>query len=318
MLNYLKPEQIYLLELFSSAAYFSELRDTWAAMIRHVETCLDSYVRKLPSSYRKRHLSEQPDVVWGERVLPNFRETLHGMDNGYILLTHGDVSGLSYAHGPRNDFKGQLDFWSGWMTASELAQYEALIDKAMAMAHNIVLTEGAYWDRLDLADYDNEWAPIKVPWEWPTYRINKDIAVKSGEKTVQSGIYLPDLANSCAEFLSTEYAAAPQGKVHVGYENFADEDSEERDEQPVFENRDCVWYLVERAGNLRSTAEHPGSDDGENRRVAAGHACPETGYYFTPARPNSRKLFREGDVMPTFDSTYGTIIWQWDVDQGMV
>jgi hypothetical protein len=51
-------------------------------------------------------------------------------------------------------------------------------------------------------------------------------------------------------------------------------------------------------------------------RCEAGHPCPKTGYWWTPAKQNSRAYFQQGEVMPDFpDSSYGATIWQWDVTQ---
>lgn len=50
-------------------------------------------------------------------------------------------------------------------------------------------------------------------------------------------------------------------------------------------------------------------------RCEAGQPCPKSGYWLTPAKANSRKYFRQDDVMPTVTSDYGSTIWQWDNDQ---
>lgn len=50
--------------------------------------------------------------------------------------------------------------------------------------------------------------------------------------------------------------------------------------------------------------------------VRGGNTCPESGYWMTPARLDSRKFFRSGEQMPTFvNSPYGVTIWQWSLDQ---
>ena len=54
----------------------------------------------------------------------------------------------------------------------------------------------------------------------------------------------------------------------------------------------------------------------QNVRVQGGEKCPESGYYFTPAKIGSRQYFKLGTKMPNFDSVYGTTIWQWDEQQG--
>jgi Domain of unknown function (DUF1911) len=50
-------------------------------------------------------------------------------------------------------------------------------------------------------------------------------------------------------------------------------------------------------------------------RVQAGQSCPRSGYYFTPAKSNSRRHFQQGDMMPSLGGDYGVTIWQWDEQQ---
>ena len=71
----LTPQEVYLLERYSSLEYFVVLRDEWTVLVRHVERCLEAFTERLPVDYRDRQLPDQPDIVWGERVLPNFRST---------------------------------------------------------------------------------------------------------------------------------------------------------------------------------------------------------------------------------------------------
>lgn len=49
--------------------------------------------------------------------------------------------------------------------------------------------------------------------------------------------------------------------------------------------------------------------------VMAGEKCPETGYWFTPAKKGSRRYFVAGQPMPLVLTDYGTSLWQWDDDQ---
>jgi hypothetical protein len=44
------PQEIYLLERYPSLDYFCELRDTWADMVKHLETCLDRFMQNLPKT----------------------------------------------------------------------------------------------------------------------------------------------------------------------------------------------------------------------------------------------------------------------------
>ena len=51
-------------------------------------------------------------------------------------------------------------------------------------------------------------------------------------------------------------------------------------------------------------------------RCEAGQPCPQAGWWLTPAKANSRRHFKSGEIMPAFDgSSYGSTIWQWDIDQ---
>jgi len=53
----------------------------------------------------------------------------------------------------------------------------------------------------------------------------------------------------------------------------------------------------------------------ERLRCEAGRPCPREGYWFTPAKTDSRRFFMQGEVMPAFESQYGATIWQWDEQQ---
>jgi hypothetical protein len=310
MSTQLNPQEIYLLERYTSLEYFGVLRDTWGEMVSHVDACLTAFMEKLPADYRRRPLPEQPDMVWGERVLPNFRDTFQGLCTGFVLLSHGDVAGLEFAYGPSSDFKGQMDFWAGWMAKPDLNVYSTLLNKSTTMAGNICAAEGAYWKPTDLSNYSEDRGPLDAPPTWPTYRINKEISVRTGERTRQSGIYIPDVDNSCAEFLSIRYQQAPCASVLIRFDDLLHPITGAKyGETPIFEKRDCVWYLVERTADIGS------ANSGITThvyRIPAGEACPETGFYVTPANAASRRLFQKGEVMPALETEYGATIWQWD------
>lgn len=64
--------------------------------------------------------------------------------------------------------------------------------------------------------------------------------------------------------------------------------------------------LVEYARNYQPT------DGSQVTRVDAGQPCSKTGYWFTPAKAESRRHFNQGDIMPAFsDSHWGDTIWYW-------
>lgn len=217
MITPLNPQEIYLLKRYISLDYFGERRDTWGEMIKHLERCLDQFMQNLPLDYRNRPLPEQPDAVWGERVLPNFRDTFHHLCNGYIQISHNDFGGLGHASRISNDRKGQTDFWNGWMSIDDQNTYGALLHSASMRASNIDVTEGAYWNAGALTTfYDKgEFGSLNPPANWPQYKLNPRIQVASGHPVKQCGIYLPDVDNSCAQFLSTNYDETPEASVFV-------------------------------------------------------------------------------------------------------
>jgi hypothetical protein len=311
----LKPHEIFLLEHYVSLNYFGKVRDAWEVMVKHVDVCLASFMQNLPPTYRAQSLPEQPDIVWGGRVLPNFRNTLEALNTGFILLSHGDVKGLTYAHGPGNDFKGQMDYWAGWMTKADEDRYNELLDEAVRLAHNVVVTEGGYWKSLSLTDYAHKHGLPNPPALWPDYSVNSSVRVRTGEKTTQSGIYVPDVA-SCAEFLSANYAQAPAAYVKIGSNPLLHPATGEKyDDEPVYEKRSCTWFLVERTAEVGLSIDQIAPEATNLGRVAAGEECPKKGFYFTPARPDSRRLFQRGEIMPNLGGGYGATIWQLDSDQ---
>lgn len=50
-------------------------------------------------------------------------------------------------------------------------------------------------------------------------------------------------------------------------------------------------------------------------RCEAGQPCPREGHWFTPAKTDSRRFFKAGEVMPEIGGDYGATLWQWDQNQ---
>ena len=85
-------------------------------------------------------------------------------------------------------------------------------------------------------------------------------------------------------------------------------------------SRACKWYFVERVeGEYEDEDLHQADAQTSAQplrlRVEAGQPCSKTGFWFTPARQNSRSHFEAGQTMPEVGGTYGTTIWQWDEQQ---
>lgn len=85
----------------------------------------------------------------------------------------------------------------------------------------------------------------------------------------------------------------------------------------AFTARPCKWYFVEMIdGEFDDATEDETAIEPVHRpNVPAGSPCPETGWWFTPARSGSRRYFMQGTLMPALGSDYGDTYWQWSPDQ---
>lgn len=305
------PQEIYLLERYSSLEYFGRMRDEFAACVKAAENALAEFMKHLLPDYRSRREFDQPDLVWGERILPNLQWTLQGLNDGYVALSRGDSDALGMAGNVVTSFMSIIrDYSWKWMPEPFLADFDAHQITSMQMASNISRTQQGDWRRDTLASGYEERAfgPLDAPPSWPVYRLNHAVRVKTDDEVPQNGIYLPDASGSCAEFLIAGYEAW-EAKVMNHPEN---------PEDRSFTHQPTVWTLVERIADSGSgTGCGPqGSTGSEACRpnVPAGQPCPETGWWYTPAQVNSRRYFKKGAVMPSVGGDYGLTFWQWSQD----
>lgn len=247
----INPKEIYLLSRYISPPHFLQLRDAWGTMLQHVERCLDKYMLHLPHDYRSRPLPQQPDAVWGELVLPNFRQTYIALCNGYIELLNGDEGGLGHAHCPMNDYKGQLEFSSDWMGSEDQVVYEELMNRALMFSRSIIATQHAHWKPGTLgANYKEQFlGPLDLPLHFPHYRLNNSVRQTTGIPIRTSGIYLPDVPNSCAQFLSRYEGETPGATTIVGQRDVLDGDGKVQGQQDAYETKACTWILIETESN---------------------------------------------------------------------
>ena len=80
----------------------------------------------------------------------------------------------------------------------------------------------------------------------------------------------------------------------------------------AFVGRPCKWTFVELI-----EGEFEDYDDNDipgvihkRIRVMGGEVCPEDGYYMTPAKLDSHRHFKAGEIMPDFANPNWTTIWQ--------
>ena len=267
------PQEIYLLERYSSLDYFGEMRDAWSNMLDAAEEALRQFMTQLPADYRKHHLSMQPDVVWGGRVLPNFRSTMAYLNKGFIELSHKDFSALRMAGGVKSDIKGQtFDYSAEWMPQDLQDQFWRWQWEASVRASNISFTASAGWNigSLSSRHTDTDRGPLNPPASWPLYRLNTSVTVKTGDPVQVAGIYLPTCDDSCAQFLYRHDTFPEADEANIGYDPKQGQN---------IATAPTTWTLVERIAD--SGGGTPGADDpaqqGIRLRCEAGQPCPREG-----------------------------------------
>lgn len=303
MSNYIiRPQELYLLERYSSPTYFKTMLDAFKQMLDAAETALELFMQDLPYDYRDRQLSEQPDIVWGERVLPNFRSTLEAINIGYQELLGGNLAALQYAGNVETDFRAQrADYWSDWMDKKNSELFNQWQDEAELYAFNIKITSFSYWVTESLNNRLNEEyrGALNLPSSMPIYRVNMGCIIESGEIVPQDGIYIPAIENASAQLMLKGRKAI---EALVGLS----------DSGLQFKSRESTtWVLVERI------ADEGGSNtviESQNFKGFAGQTCPRSGTWWSPANRSQTRYFNQGETFPEIpNNPWGETIWYLEV-----
>lgn len=298
----IRPQEIYLLERYSSAEYFKELVEAYKFMLDAAERALEIFMSDLPYDYRDRHISQQPDVVWGELVLPNFRSTMQSLNNGYKRLLEGDLSALQYAGNVMTDFRAQrADYWPDWMDQVNLDQFDQGQAKASQIASNINATIFSDWPMTFLTTgYDiGSFGELNIPQSFPIYRLSPFIYVRTGETVPRNGIYIPQVVDASAQLLLKGHDAS---EALVG---LSESGLQYNHKEPT------EWILVERIadeGGLSKTINI------ENIKRLAGQICTESGFWWSPANQSKSRYFEQGEIFPKIENNdWGETIWYLEV-----
>ena len=304
------PQEIYLLERYSSADYFKKLRDAFADTVQAAEHALAEVMRTLPPDYRSRPCWQQPDITWGGVVLPNFRDTLRMVEDAHLVLLRGDPSAIELAGNINTAFAGQRrDFPYDWMPEPYATRFSEFGRLANRCASNIRFTAFIGWRKGALSSRYNEDSrgPLAAPPSWPIYRLNRSVRVATNEPVKATGVYLPDADDSCAQFF---YAGPDATTALIGYDPKTTHNIGEAD---------TMWTLVERAadtgGGVPGEVTSANTSERQRHNVPAGQPCPEAGWWFTPAKADARRYYKQGEIMPALGGDYGDTFWQWSPDQ---
>ena len=310
MPNPLIPQEIYLLERYSSAEYFKLLWDAFAATVQAAEDGLAEVMRTLPPDYRRRPRWQQPDITWGTVVLPNFRDTLQMIEEAYLALLGGECSAIGVAGNVNTAFAVQgRDYPYDWMPEPYATKFDEASVLASRYASNIAFTDqiGWVWGDLTTRYSEIDFGPLAPPLTWPIYRLNPKVRVATDEEIPVTGVYLPDADEASAQFFCAGTYATDASTAY---------------DPKTTQNIDDVhttWTLVERvadSGGGTGCGPQGTSEASRNRpNVPANQPCSETGWWFTAAKPDSRRWFNQGETMPSVGGDYGQTFWQWSPDQ---
>lgn len=317
MKTLLNAQEVYLIERYISLDYYREMRDAWRSMLDVLEQALGDFMLHLPPDYRDNPLPEQPDIVWGEQVLPNFRDTMLYLEMGYKKLEAGDYSGLHSASvGITGDFRGVKEYSDAWLQGEARSRYFEFQGQAYKRASNI---ESTIQQRFSIGSLtfgleESKEDPLNLPTSLPVYRLNPKIKVGTDQLITQTGIYLPDADDSAANFLIADAEKlAPEAEAWANMDDYYA--AKARGKWLCAESHyiPTTWTLIERISDTGTPIQPPGTF---RLRYEAGKTCPKEGWWWSPAGgEKGRRFFKEGEMFPAFDSDYGDTIWQWDEQQ---
>ena len=272
------------------------MRDAFAQMLEAAEYALELFVNDLPFDYRNRPINRQPDIVWGERVLPNLRSTLDSLNVGYQELLQGDLIAIRYGTNVKSDFRAiNMDYDIDWMPKQQQLDYDQWQREASLRAFNMEITSYFGWCIGDLMeDYSTESrGPLNPPESWPIYRFNPKYSVELDEIVPVAGIYVPDRADASAQVLLDGMLA---NKAYVGYDP---ETMQAVGRAPV------TWMLVERIADSGGGSMNVAP---KRLRCESGNPCPQTGHWWSPSSQDV-KYFKAGEVMPKMKRLEWHTIW---------
>jgi hypothetical protein len=304
------PQEIYLLERYTSLAYFEVVRDAWELVVKAAEDALAAFMLNLPPDYRSRPLYDQPDRIWGEHILPRMRNTLTALHTGCIRLSRGDwevLGGISVGDCQRAI---NSDYSTEWMPEPYQSIYD-LQNRLTDGEYNITITAESRWNVGSLSTRYTEESrgPLLAPPSWPIYRLNPVVQVRTGEMISQSGIYLPDVDDSAPQALIKGYKTK---RAYVGYDPKTGQN---------ISRADATWTLIERIADTGggSHAEDLRAREEARRlreRCEDGDPCPQEGYWYTHALPAGApaRYFKQGQIMPKLES-FNASIWFFSSDQ---
>ncbi|MCS4298073.1 hypothetical protein ACNPQK_07535 [Acinetobacter guillouiae] len=316
------PKEIYVIEQFTTYRYYYQTVLLWEDLIQYAEKLLDQYSANLAPDHRSQHPSHQADYVWGTMVLPNFKGTLHHLLDGLEDLKAGFLPILRRMSSIRNDLIAQWrDYPYDWMDQVQKGASVVFKEKRDILsirATNIYITSDYHdsqWDYKNLLE-DRYLIGINFPNSLPKYKLNTAVMIKTDEPIMVTGIYRSTEPYSACKFLMQE--------LKMGAEN--DDDWKLAPEVSAFENNPDLWTTPDTIEDPREVpttwilveqvTENNDADFVSNNlgiSQKGGEKCSKTGYWTTPAQPDTRPYFTQGEILPTLSQTdWGEVYWYFD------
>ncbi len=151
-----------------------------------------------------------------------------------------------------------------------------------------------------------------LPNQIPEYAPDTSMSCKTGDIVPWTGVWVPSTGMGTAAL-----AFGRQG-VQIMQPAYEVASVDEDGFAETFNLVDCIWHPVKSTGRMiphpSLTSVHQ-SAEAKRLRCEAGQPCPNSGWWFTPASPASRRQFNQGELMPVVNPGYGINIWQWDTNQ---
>lgn len=310
-MNYtFSPKEVYLIEQFTSPEFFEVMRSNYQSYINELEELFEIYMHNLPYNLRSLPLPEQADIVWGETVLPNLRDTMQRINVASEKIKNGDFTYLFIAGEIRSNDKGLSEFSNNWLDDMPTEKVIQCFKYHSLAADYASVIESAYptsWGKGELTSmfpsaemfHDIE---IRLPDSYPIYQVNPSITVRSKEKTPRTGIYICQDFDHKLAFLASSLednrGLAPR---------YAKQDS------GTGENRyfETSWILIERIADEGGSQE---TITTEKLKAYASETCPESGNWWSPANQSQYRYFEKGEVFPEIENNaWGETVWYLEV-----
>ncbi|TVO60062.1 hypothetical protein [Denitromonas ohlonensis] len=271
-----------------------------------------------------------PVPYWGGKM----DHLLQTFDNAKAALVHGEYSPMiAFCGGLKSIPRGFRESNMEWLSEPDQEELMNRLDAAYGIASDFsrALTMSNMYSSDGYKDatkdwhycvpedmgivgnniaryYENDIFP-QLPAEIPEYAADTTVTCKTGDIVPWTGVWVPTTGMGSAALV---FARKHLQIMQASYEVTKNGDDE------TFTVVDTSFHPVKPTGRMIPHPALASSPTTANRpNVPANQPCPEAGWWFTPAKPDSRRYFKQGETMPSMGGDYGQTFWQWSPDQSV-